>query len=64
MPWVDWFFANTDEDILIAVTQDSNHRSTRLLERNGATLTTRFEEYGALQRRYEFRHSVLRRESH
>jgi len=61
---VDWFFANTDEDILIAVTQDANHRSTRLLERNCATLTKRFEEYGVLQRQYEFRHSVLRRESH
>jgi ribosomal-protein-alanine N-acetyltransferase len=56
---VDWFFANTDEDILIAVTQDANDRSTRLLERNGATLTKRFEEYGALQRQYEFRRSVL-----
>lgn len=52
---VDWFFANTDEDLLIAVTQDANARSARLLERNGATLATRFEQYGALQRQYEFR---------
>jgi ribosomal-protein-alanine N-acetyltransferase len=51
---IDWFFANTDEDILIAVTQDANERSARLLERNGAMLATTFEQYGALQRHYEF----------
>jgi RimJ/RimL family protein N-acetyltransferase len=52
---VDWFFATMDEDVLIAVTQDANDRSTRLLERNGATVQHRFEQYGALQRQYEFR---------
>jgi RimJ/RimL family protein N-acetyltransferase len=51
---VDWFFAAMDDDILIAVTQDANERSTACLERNGATLRHRFEEYGALQRYYEF----------
>jgi RimJ/RimL family protein N-acetyltransferase len=51
---IDWFFANTDEDILIAVTQDANERSARLLERNGAMLATTFEQYRALQGHYEF----------
>ncbi|MFY1670353.1 GNAT family N-acetyltransferase [Plantactinospora sp. WMMB334] len=51
---VDWFFTWMDDDVLIAVTQDANDRSTRLLERNGARLRHRFEQYGALQRWYEF----------
>jgi RimJ/RimL family protein N-acetyltransferase len=51
---IDWFFTEVGEPILIAVTQDANIRSTRLLERLGATLTTTFEQYGAPQRQYEF----------
>lgn len=41
-----WFFVHTGEDLLIAVTQDSNHRSIRLLERRGAVLTITFEQPG------------------
>jgi ribosomal-protein-alanine N-acetyltransferase len=52
---VTWFFTATRADILIAVTQDANQRSYRLLEQNGAQLAATFEQYGALQRRYEFR---------
>ncbi|WP_329108722.1 GNAT family N-acetyltransferase [Micromonospora sp. NBC_01699] len=51
---VDWFFAHTAEDVLIAVTQEANERPGRLLERTGACLATKFEQYGALQRQYEF----------
>jgi ribosomal-protein-alanine N-acetyltransferase len=61
---LDWFFANTDEDILIAVTQDANDRSARLLERNGAVLATTFKQYGALQRQYEFRRAGRARPPH
>ncbi|GAB3976773.1 GNAT family N-acetyltransferase [Plantactinospora veratri] len=57
---VGWFFSQMEEEILIAVTQDANERSTRLLERNGATLQHRFVEYGALQRQYEFRRTSRR----
>ncbi|AVT29405.1 hypothetical protein C6361_07760 [Plantactinospora sp. BC1] len=52
---VEWFFSHMEEEILIAVTQDANERSTRLLERTGATFQHRFVQYGALQRQYEFR---------
>jgi ribosomal-protein-alanine N-acetyltransferase len=52
---VGWFFDNTDEGTLVAVTQEANERSSRLLERVGATFTTAFEQYGLPQRQYEFR---------
>lgn len=51
---VRWFFDATPADLLIAVTQEDNQRSSRLLERCGALLTETFEQYGAPQRRYEF----------
>jgi RimJ/RimL family protein N-acetyltransferase len=51
---VTWFFAATSEERLIAVAQAENHRSSRLLERNGARLTGTFGQYGVLQQRYEF----------
>ncbi|MFG1928898.1 GNAT family N-acetyltransferase [Cryptosporangium sp. NPDC048952] len=56
---VAWFFAATNEDLLIAVTQDGNQRSARVLERGGALLTDTFQQYGAVQRRYEFRRESL-----
>jgi hypothetical protein len=40
---------------LIAVTQEANIRSIRLLERAGAQHTSTFEQYGLPQRQYEFR---------
>src|SRR3954452_14601952 len=49
-----WYFANMDDPTLMAVTRDANERSWKLLERAGATLTATFEQYGFLQRRYEF----------
>jgi ribosomal-protein-alanine N-acetyltransferase len=49
-----WFFTTMQEPTLVAVTQDANVRSYRLLERCGAVLTGTFEQYGALQRQYEF----------
>jgi ribosomal-protein-alanine N-acetyltransferase len=51
-----WFFTTMQEPTLAAITQDANVRSYRLLERCGAVLTGTFEEYGALQRQYEFHH--------
>ncbi|WP_170323808.1 GNAT family N-acetyltransferase [Cryptosporangium phraense] len=52
---VSWFFAATDENLLIAVTQDANRRSAQLLERAGGRSSGTFQQYGAVQRRYEFR---------
>jgi ribosomal-protein-alanine N-acetyltransferase len=49
-----WFFAHTDEDLLIATTQQANDRSRRLLQRLGATQTASFEQYGLEQQRFEF----------
>ena len=51
----DWFFAETDENLLIATTQLANTRSRRLLERAAATLVKEFEQYGLPQGWYEFR---------
>lgn len=52
-----WFFAHTDEDLLIAVTQPANTRSRRLLTHVGAEHVGSFEAYGQMQERYEFRRS-------
>jgi ribosomal-protein-alanine N-acetyltransferase len=52
-----WFFAHTDDDLLIAVTQQANVRSRRLLTRVGAVAAGSFEAYGRIQERYEFRRS-------
>lgn len=51
---IEWFFAATGEDYLIAVTQTANRRSARLLERLGAHLEGEFEQYGPPQQRYGF----------
>ncbi|MFG1929008.1 GNAT family N-acetyltransferase [Cryptosporangium sp. NPDC048952] len=56
---VAWFFAATDEDLLIAVTQDANRRSARLLERAGALAAGSFRQYDAVQRQYEIRRGSL-----
>ncbi len=50
-----WFFASQDESVCIAVTQDANTRTRRLLERSGGVLTAEFEQYGLPQLQYEFR---------
>ena len=50
---LEWFFAATGEDYVIAVTQTANRRSGRLLERLGAHLEGEFEQHGAPQQRYE-----------
>jgi ribosomal-protein-alanine N-acetyltransferase len=50
----DWFFAATDNDVLIATTQAVNVRSRRLLERLGGAHVGAFEQYGLAQERYEF----------
>lgn len=50
----DWFFAHTDEDLLIATTQVANTRSRRLLQRLGAVRVDDFELYGLRQARFEF----------
>ncbi|GAA3393309.1 GNAT family N-acetyltransferase [Cryptosporangium minutisporangium] len=49
------FHAVKPDDVLIAVTQDGNHRSRALLEGLGAVPDGTFEEYGAAQRRYVLR---------
>lgn len=48
---VEWVWATTDEDAVIAVTQTANQRSLALLERLGFSETERFQEYGAEQSR-------------
>ena len=60
---VSWFFASMDDDVLIAVTQDSNTPCIRLLERAGAAMAGIFEQYGATQRRYEFHRPTARLQS-
>ncbi|GGK79399.1 GNAT family N-acetyltransferase [Mangrovihabitans endophyticus] len=42
----DWFFANTEDNELIATTQQANLASQRLLERLGAVQAGSFERYG------------------
>ena len=48
----EWFFSETRERELRAVTQTRNHRSRSLLERQGWTLTREFLEHDALQAEY------------
>lgn len=48
----DWFFANMDDETLIAVTQVANLRTRALLERVGATRSDTFEEHGVAQVQY------------
>jgi len=50
-----WFATAFPGEALIAVTQEANIRSIRLLERAGAQHTSTFEQYGLPQRQYEFR---------
>jgi ribosomal-protein-alanine N-acetyltransferase len=52
-----WFFEHTDDDLLIAVTQQANVRSRRLLTRIGAVHAGSFEAYGRMQERFEFSRS-------
>ncbi|WP_436528346.1 GNAT family N-acetyltransferase [Actinoplanes sp. HUAS TT8] len=49
----DWFFRNTDEDLLIATTQHANEASRRVLQQAGAVFAGTFEQYGFQQERYE-----------
>ena len=49
-----WFFTHTDEDLVIATTQQTNTESRCLLERLGAAHVGSFEQYGLAQERYEF----------
>lgn len=49
-----WFFNETDEKQVSAVTQAANERSCRLLEKMGAKLTDSFMYREVLQRRYVF----------
>ncbi len=60
---LQWFFANTTEDEVNAVTQIANIPSCRLLERLGARLTKEFTYHkgdkGAFVRQYTFSRSTF-----
>lgn len=51
----DWFFENSDSVEFIAVTQEANQRTRRLLLGAGATETATFEQYGLPQVEYTFK---------
>ncbi|HEY5664423.1 MAG TPA: GNAT family N-acetyltransferase [Ilumatobacter sp.] len=44
-----WMWTNTDDDVVVAVTQTANLASRRLLERLGFEADLEFEEFGAAQ---------------
>lgn len=46
---LDWIWAATDDDAVIAVTQTANERSLKLLDRLGFTPEREFDEFGAAQ---------------
>jgi RimJ/RimL family protein N-acetyltransferase len=46
---LDWMWANTDDDVVVAVTQTANLPSLRLLARLGFEADLEFEEFGAAQ---------------
>lgn len=46
---LDWVWANTDDEMVVAVTQTANLRSLDLLDRLGFVADIEFEEFGAAQ---------------
>ncbi|MCM4082246.1 GNAT family N-acetyltransferase [Paractinoplanes hotanensis] len=50
----DWFFATTEENVLIATTQQANLASQRMLDRLGPVGAGSFEQYGLTQLRFDF----------
>ena len=55
---IDWVWANTDDSSIIAVTQQANAPSLRLLRRLGFDVEATFEEYGATQLRLRLKRQV------
>ena len=52
---VDWLWDATDDERVIAITQADHERSRALLEDLGMRAVDEFEEFGAMQKRYELR---------
>ena len=52
---LEWVWANTDDDEVVAVTQTANVRSLSLLDRLGFVAEAEFEEFGAAQSQLRLR---------